>query len=305
MSQFRHDPHEGAIKLTMLLSGVVFLLMMILGILMRAAQGDLITIEPTLFYQIMTAHGAGMVGTAGLSGAAILWYFMGRYVQLLSAVFWIFLVLFLLGVVLILGGIFVGGFGGGWTFLFPLPAISGGAWGPYAAISFILGYTFIGVGFLIFYLEVGRKLISAYGGISGALGWPLAFGNGQPENAPPPSVIAAMAVTIFNTLGIVVGAAVLLSSIANLLMPEFAVDALLAKNMIYFFGHVFINAAIYMAVIAVYEIIHCHEVPEKVIISEAIRLCKKFGSDEGFKLVNVVLDKLMKKFDRKIMLQKN
>lgn len=33
------------------------------------------------------------------------------------------------------------------------------------------------------------------------------------------------------------------------------VDALLAKNMIFFFGHVFINASIYMAVIAVYEII--------------------------------------------------
>ena len=33
------------------------------------------------------------------------------------------------------------------------------------------------------------------------------------------------------------------------------VDALLAKNMIYFFGHVFINASIYMAVTAVYEII--------------------------------------------------
>jgi cytochrome c oxidase subunit 1 len=32
-------------------------------------------------------------------------------------------------------------------------------------------------------------------------------------------------------------------------------DALLAKNMIYFFGHVFINATIYMGVIAVYELL--------------------------------------------------
>jgi cytochrome c oxidase subunit 1 len=38
------------------------------------------------------------------------------------------------------------------------------------------------------------------------------------------------------------------------LFPSFAINPLLAKNMIYFFGHVFINAAIYMAVIAVYEI---------------------------------------------------
>lgn len=57
--------------------------------------------------------------------------------------------------------------------------------------------------------------------------------------------------------------------------------------------------------IAVYEIIHCQEVPEKVIISEAIRLCKKFGSDEGYRLVNVVLDKLIKQIDRTSLIQQN
>lgn len=46
--------------------------------------------------------------------------------------------------------------------------------------------------------------------------------------------------------------------------------------------------------IATYELVHCLDVPEKVVIAEAIRLCKKFGSDEGFKLVNVVLDNLAK-----------
>ncbi len=248
-------PESSAAKLTMLLAGVVILLMMVLGLVMRAAQGSLFQLDPTLFYQIMTAHGAGMVGTAGLTGAAILWYFVGRYVELIEGIYWAFLGLFLLGVVLILGGIFIGGYGGGWTFLFPLPAMSGGAWTNSAAAAFILGYTSIGVGFLLYYLEVGRKLISKYGGISGALAWPIAFGNGKPEDAPPPTVVAAMATTIFNTIGIVVGAAVLISSLINLLVPGFTVNALLAKNMIYFFGHVFINASIYMAVIAVYEII--------------------------------------------------
>jgi len=247
--------NSSAPKITMLLAGVVILLMMVLGLIMRAAQGNIIALDPTLFYQIMTAHGAGMVGVAGLTGAAILWYFVERYVELIEGIYWAFLGLFLLGVVLILGGIFIGGFGGGWTFLFPLPAMSGGAWTPSAAAAFILGYTSIGVGFLLYYLEIGRKLISKYGGISGALAWPLAFGNGKPEDAPPPTVVAAMATTIFNTIGIVVGAAVLVSSLVNLLVPGFAVNALLAKNMIYFFGHVFINASIYMAVIAVYEII--------------------------------------------------
>lgn len=248
-------PQADAVKLTMLLAGVVFLLMMVFGLLMRAAQGGLIELDPALFYQLLTAHGAGMVGTAGLTGAAILWYFSGRHVVLLPGVFWAFLGLFLLGVVLILGAIFLGGYAGAWTFLYPLPAMSGGLWQPGAAITFLLGYTSIGVGFLLLYLEVMRKLIGAYGGIGGALGWPVAFGKGAPEDAPPPAVVAAMASSIFNTLGIVVGAAVLVASIVNLAFPGFAVDALLAKNMIFFFGHVFINASIYMAVIAVYEIV--------------------------------------------------
>jgi len=249
------EPQTDAIKFTMLLAGIVFALMMALGLIMRAAQGELISLDPILFYQILTAHGAGMVGTAGLTGAAILWYFLGRYVPLTPSVFWVFLGFFLLGVVLILGAIFVGGYGGAWTFLFPLPAISGGAWEAAAAAAFILGYTAIGIGFLLFYLEVGRQLIAVYGSFGRALGLPTAFGSADADDAPPPAVIAAAAVTIFNTIGIVVGAAVLVSSLVNLYVPAFAVNALFAKNMIFFFGHVFINASIYMAVIAVYEII--------------------------------------------------
>lgn len=248
-------PQSAAVKFTMILAGLVLILMMSLGLIMRLNQAALIEIDPALFYQIMTAHGAGMVGTAGLTGAAILWYFMGRRVPLTGVVWYIFLGLFLLGVVLILGAIFIGGYAGAWTFLYPLPAMSGGLWSSGAAAIFLLGYVSIGVGFLLMHLEVGRQLIGAYGGISGAMAWPVAFGRGRAEDAPPASVVAAMASTIFNVIGVVVGAAVLVASLVNLLVPGFEVDALLAKNMIFIFGHIFINASIYMAVIAVYEII--------------------------------------------------
>ncbi|HAQ33245.1 MAG TPA: cytochrome C oxidase subunit I [Rhodospirillaceae bacterium] len=255
MSEARIEPHSGAVKFTMLIAGVVFTLMMILGLLMRAAQGSLIELDPALFYQILSAHGAGMVGTAGLSGAAIMWYFVGRYVALSAKMYWAFICLFLLGVVFILASIFIGGYGGAWTFLFPLPAMSGGAWEPWAGALFILGYTSIGVGFLLYYLAIGYPIIKRYGGLGRAMAWHVAFGGADPEDAPPPTIIAAAVVTVFNTLGIVVGATVLVASLVNLLFPGFVVDALLAKNMIFFFGHVFINASIYMAVIAVYEII--------------------------------------------------
>lgn len=249
-----HQPEAGLVKFTMILAGAVFALMRVFGLIMRAAQGEWLTLSPALFYQLLTAHGAGMVGTAALSGAAIMWYFVGRYVPLSRGIYIGFLGLFLLGVVLILGAIFLGGYGGAWTFLFPLPAISGGVWEAGAAAAFILGYTAIGVGFLLYYLEVGRRVAAAYGGLGRAMGWRVIV-TGDTDNAPPPAIIAASAVTIFNSIGIVFGAAVLVASLVHLLVPGFVVDALLAKNLIFFFGHVFINAAIYMAVIAVYEII--------------------------------------------------
>ena len=43
---------------------------------------------------------------------------------------------------------------------------------------------------------------------------------------------------------------------------------------------------------ATYEMLKKNELPSKVIISEAVILCKKFGSVDGYKFINGVLDKL-------------
>ena len=166
-------PANAAIQITMASGGLVFLLMMLFGLLMKSAQGGIIAIDPTVFYQILTAHGIGMVGTAGLTGAAIMWYFLARHVALKAWPYYAMLVLFLAGVVLILGAIFVGGFAGAWTFLYPLPSMSGGVWEPSAAAVYLIGLALVGVGFLIFYLETGRALIARYGTLGRALGWPL------------------------------------------------------------------------------------------------------------------------------------
>lgn len=242
-----------ATRLTIGLSLVVFLLMMLFGLLMRSAQGGIIDVSPDLFYQLMTAHGVGMVGTAGLSGAAISWFFVNRHVRPSVTVYWLFLALFGVGVVLILAGIFIGGFAGAWTFLYPLPARSGNVWTANASLAFVVGVLCIGFGFLVFHLDVARAIISRYGNLANALGWPALFGR-QQTDLPPPAIVGSTAVLIINTLALVAGAAILVMTAVNLYLPSFAVDALLAKNLIYFFGHVFINATIYMAVIAIYEI---------------------------------------------------
>ena len=43
---------------------------------------------------------------------------------------------------------------------------------------------------------------------------------------------------------------------------------------------------------ACYELLHCPDVPPAVVLSEATRLAGKFGTDEGRKYVNAVLDKV-------------
>lgn len=46
--------------------------------------------------------------------------------------------------------------------------------------------------------------------------------------------------------------------------------------------------------IASYELQHCPEIPYKVVINEALELTKTYGSKDGFKFVNGVLDKTAK-----------
>src|SRR5215467_15024118 len=107
---------------------VVLLLLMLLGVVLRLAQAEWLPVPPDLFYEMMTAHGAGMVGIAGLAGTGIMWHFLSRHVRLSRGILIANLVLFLAGVLMILTAIFLGGFGGGWTFLYPLPATPGAAW---------------------------------------------------------------------------------------------------------------------------------------------------------------------------------
>lgn len=243
---------------------VVVLLMMLAGIAMRASQAGWLDIAPDLFYQLMTAHGAGMVGIAGLAGAGVMWHFLSRYVTLSSTVLLVNYGLFLAGVVAILASIFVGGYAGGWTFLWPLPAHSLGVWSANAAAGFIFGLILIGVGFLLLYFDAGIAITRRYGSVLRGLGLDQLL-SGRIDSAHPPTVVASSMVIIVNTLGTLTGAVVLVITLINLYFPQLSIDALIAKNMIYFFGHVFINASIYMAVIAVYELLPlCTRRPWKV-----------------------------------------
>ncbi|HEY8011581.1 MAG TPA: cbb3-type cytochrome c oxidase subunit I [Rudaea sp.] len=233
---------------------LVFLLLMLFGLTMRMAQGSWINMPPDVFYQIMTAHGAGMVGTIGFASSAVMWFFLRKYVRLSLPIFATNYVLFMLGALTILAAVFIGRYAGAWTFLYPLPVHAMNVWSPHAAAAFMLGYLLIGVGFLLFYLDAMRAIIRVYGNLGHALGLQWLFG-GEIDPLHPKTVVAGSMVAITNSIGILAGAIVLVMCLINIYFPSVGLNALLVKNLTYLFGHMFINASIYMGVIAVYELL--------------------------------------------------
>ena len=233
---------------------LVFVLMMLLGLTMRVGQSAWIGVAPDVFYQMMTAHGAAMVGTIGLATSAVMWFFLRKYVRLSLAIFAANYALFMLGALAILAAVFIGGYAGAWTFLYPLPVHSMGVWSANAAALFMLGYLLIGVGFLLFYLDAMLAIIRVYGNLGHALGLQWLFG-GAIDKSHPKTVVASTMVAITNSIGILAGAVVLVMCLINIYFPSVGLNALLVKSLTYLFGHMFINASIYMGVIAVYELL--------------------------------------------------
>lgn len=235
-------------------SVIVIILMMALGVIMLLNQGNMIHITPQWFYMIMTAHGTGMIGAAALGGTAIMWYFLSNHLPLNTKVFFSNLVLILLGITMVLIGIFCFNFSDGWTFLYPLPAQSSKLYGAAGALFYLFGMLTVGVAFLILYGYLAFRFIRIYGGLGKSLGWDYIF-RGKKGYGPPPAVVASTMVVIANSSGIIAGAIVLVASIINLLNPAIMIDPMLAKHLTYAFGHIFANCTIYMAVIAVYEVL--------------------------------------------------
>lgn len=243
-----------AFDLYMITAVALFVLMMLVGLTMRMTQAKWLPVPAGLFYELLSLHGAGMVATMSLATTAVMWFFLRKYVRLHLWAFVANYVLFLLGVLCIVLSIVVGNYGALWTFLYPLPVHGMGLWTAETSALFMLGSLLIGAGSLLFYLDAAAGIIGVHGNLGRALGLPWLLG-GKIDPDHPKAVVASTMVIIANSLGILAGAVVLVLSSINAFYPELALDPLVAKNLIYWFGHMYINATIYMGVIAVYELL--------------------------------------------------
>src|SRR5690625_7914198 len=86
-----------------------------------------------------------------------MWYFLSHYVKLSMKILKLSLALFLIGVVMVIIGVFSFEYASAWTFLYPLPALSANAWGTIGALLYLVGMLILGTGFLLFYIDCGRS----------------------------------------------------------------------------------------------------------------------------------------------------
>lgn len=233
---------------------VLYLGFMALGLTMRMTQATWAGVGPQLFYELLTMHGSGMVGTTAMVTLAVMWFFLRKYVHLHLWAFLTTYLMFLAGSVAIIVSIFVMGYAGMWTFLYPLPVHSEDVWSSGAAALFFLGYLIIGSGFLLFFLDASAGIIRKYGNFGRAMGLQWLFAGKVDENLPV-AVIGSTMVIISDSIGILAGSVALVMCLVNAFDPAVVLNALLVKELIYWFGHMFINATIFMGAIAIFELL--------------------------------------------------
>jgi cytochrome c oxidase subunit I len=245
----------GLTRLTLtwvLVALVLFPILAVLGFLMRVLQaGFFASLPPEWFYAVMTLHGLGMVGLWFVAGMAGISFLLSRYVRPTLAVSWVALGATLIGVVLLLAATLIGRLGVGWYFLYPLPFHSGGTWPPWATASLFAALAIMGVGWTLWAGDLLWAIARKYS-LSDALGWQYLAGRGVPE--VPPIIIISTVSFIGVLAGLVAAVVILVLVAVEQFTTGFTNDALLIKNLTFYFGHMLVNITMYFGVAMVYEI---------------------------------------------------
>lgn len=231
----------------------LFSVMGLVGLAMRLNQAEVISLSDSWFYRLLTLHGAGMLAGVLLATMGALWFVLRTTVPLDLGRMLFTYVAIVLGAVLVVIAVVIGGFASAWTFLWPLPFDSFGAWRPWSTDVFLVGILLVGAGFFVYCLDLLIQTTSAYGGLQRALG--ISYLRDRDDSPPPPAAIAAMVVAIEGLLASAVGTTMVVALIGHALDSSLELDALWAKNLTYFFGHSVFNLAIYIAAGAVYVLL--------------------------------------------------
>jgi hypothetical protein len=243
----------------------------LLGIILRSSQAGNGRLGNNTFYALMTAHGLGaFVGWAGFSVMGLaFWVFaeIGFPIRKLGhvmaeATYW----LMTLGVLGIVVSTLFMHFAGSWVFLYPLPFHSAGQWGKLATVIFLSGVLLVGLAIVTWCLAILDTAISPalkaaskswFNKLGLALGfgflWPKRFAT---EDEPVPYPVIPLTVIAIDMIIATLPLAVLLvEMIVQTYVPSWHVDPLLAKNILWWFGHPVVYLLLFPAVAIYYVLV--------------------------------------------------
>lgn len=242
----------------------------LLGMLMRESQADLVRIKPSIFYAIMTAHGLGaFVAWAAFAVMGIGFWVLsevGFPMRPLGFLFartaWWTMVIGVLGIVVTT--LFMG-FGASWVFLYPLPFHSAGDWSSAATGIFSFATLLVGISIITWCLAIldtvtGPGLQAESSSIFNKLGCSLGFGYIWPKRFRtarklPYPVIPLAVIGVDMIIATLPLAALLVEMIIQSIEPSVSIDPLLAKNLLWYFGHPVVYLLLFPAVAIFYLLV--------------------------------------------------
>lgn len=250
-------------------STVIFLAAGLLGEILRASHADVGRIDANRWYAVMTAHGLGaFLGWAGFALMGLSWWVLasvgvplrrlGNWMA--HATFWTMVV----GV----GGVLVStlglSFAGSWVFLYPLPFESAGQWGDAATAIFLASVLIVGVSILTWCVGIlaaltgpalggeSRSPLNRFGVAMGlGLLWPRTFRSSRPV----PYAVIPLTVIAIDMIVATLPLAVLLVEMIVQTFADVSVDPLMAKNVLWWFGHPVVYLLLFPAVAVYYHLV--------------------------------------------------
>ncbi len=254
-------------------STVILAVSGLLGVVLRWSQAvPQARVGDNFWYAMMTAHGLGsFVGWAGFAVMGLSWWVLagvgfptrGFGLVMARASWW----LMVLGVAGVVVTTLLMGFGASWVFLYPLPFFGSGEWGAWATGFFSFSVLLAGLSivtwcFGILHTVANREALHAvstnvFRRLGVSLGWgylmPRAFAT-NPKPVPY-AVIPLAVIGIDMIIATLPLAGLLVWQILESAGWVGSADILLAKNILWWFGHPVVYLLLFPAVAVYYWLI--------------------------------------------------
>lgn len=242
----------------------------LLGVVLRLSQAGAGRVGDNVWYAVMTAHGLGaFVGWAAFAVMGFAWWLLAELgfalrpfgAAMARLTFW----LMVAGVAGVVVTTVILGFAGSWVFLYPLPFYSAGQWGDVTTALFSFSVLLAGLAIVTWCLGIVHTVIGpALKAVSAspvnrfltAIGfgylWPRRFATNP---TPVPYALIPLGVIGIDMIVATLPLAGLLVFMIVQSFADVSVDPLLAKNILWWFGHPVVYLLLFPAVAIYYHLI--------------------------------------------------